>query len=724
MSTWTVEETTYDPSDLNHAETLYAVGNGYFCSRGTFEEPHPGEKRTTFIHGVFDPVPIAFTEIANMPDWTSAVVNVDGHDFAMSDAVTDYRRALDMSVSQLSRSLRWQAPSGAAVRLEFSRFASLADEHLGALTVRVTPEQDCRVVIRVPVHASCDNVNDGKYRLRHTAHVASVVDDEVVGLHVTTLDERYDVALACRVGVVGEGTVETWTVPEGVVPSVSFDATAGSTVGVDKVIAYETSRDGGEGHDVFGTALQRVRDAAGVEELLAASRARWEQDWAAVDVTIDGDDDMQQAVRFNLYHMLIAGPRRDDQVNIGAKTLTGFGYRGHCFWDTEIFMLPLFIHTLPDVARNLLDYRYHRLAGAHKKAAQFGLEGAMFPWESADTGDEVTPPWVPAWDDPTKLVRVWTGVIQIHISADVAYGSMQYWRATGDDDWFVRHGAELVLDTAKYFAARAEPGEDGRFHYNEVIGPDEYHEHVNDNAFTNGMARWNIRTALEVLDWVRANHPDKATDLVERLDLTDERLAHWQDVVDGIVLEVREDGRIEQFTGFFDLIDVNFADHQPQTTSMHVVFGIEGANQRQVLKQPDVLMLTLLLEDEFTDEQRRANYDYYTPRTDHVFGSSLGPAMQAIIAARAGLADDAVEHFERAAYAALRDVRGNVNDGIHAASCGGVWQAVAFGFAGLKIHDDGTYSTHPKLPAGWSRVSFPVTLRGERHRIEVAQDSA
>jgi kojibiose phosphorylase len=194
-------------------------------------------------------------------------------------------------------------------------------------------------------------------------------------------------------------------------------------------------------------------------------------------------------------------------------------------------------------------------------------------------------------------------------------------------------------------------------------------------------------------------------------------------VADGILVAVRGDGLVPQFDGFLDLEDVDLADYEPRTRSMQAILGIDRANTHQVVKQPDVLMMMLLLEDEFSEEQRRVNYDYYTARTDHVYGSSLGPAMQAIIAARAGLADDAVEHFERAAFAALRDVRGNVADGVHAASCGGVWQAVAFGFAGLKVHDDGSITTHPRLPRGWSRLSFPVEVRGEQRRIDVRADA-
>jgi kojibiose phosphorylase len=422
--------------------------------------------------------------------------------------------------------------------------------------------------------------------------------------------------------------------------------------------------------------------------------------------------------------MLIAGPRNDDQVSIGAKTLSGFGYRGHAFWDTETFMLPLFIHTMPEVARNLLDYRWHRLAAARRKAAAQGFEGAQFPWESADTGDEVTPTFMPAFDDPTTLVRLWTGDIEIHLSADISYAALQYLHVTGDEEWFAARGAEIVLDVATFYASRAEEDEDGSFHYRDVIGPDEYHEHVDDNAFTNAMARWSITRALVTLERLERERPQRASELRAALDLSDARLARWRTVADGIVVPMLRDGLVPQFDGYLDLVDIDLADYEPRTTSMQQILGIEGANDHQVLKQPDVLMLMLLLEDEYTDEQRQVNYAYYTPRTDHTYGSSLGPAMQAIIAARAGLAADAMEHFRRAAFSDLADVRGNADGGIHAASCGGVWQAVVLGFGGLKIADDGTWTTHPALPHRWSRLAFTVTVRGERQRIEIHNEEA
>ena len=715
---WHVEEGSFDRANQHHAETIFTIGNGYLSTRGTFEEGLPGERRTTFLHGVFDAVPIAATEIANVPDWTALTVLLDGQEFRTDTGeVTEHHRVLDMRTAELTRTVRWVAPSGIAARLQFRRFASLDDPHVAALTVRVTPEVDCEVEIRVPVEGVTANLNDGRFLIQHVLPVSTFDDGVVHGVHVRTVEGRYDVALAVRATAVGAATTQGGLTPSAATRTFRFRSTAGEPVGVDKVAAYASSRDGVP--DVAADAVARVAAAPGVEEIAAASRERWAEDWASCDVEIDGDVDSQLAVRFNVFQLLVAAPRKDDQVSIGAKTMSGFGYRGHVFWDTEVFMLPLFTHTLPVVARNLLDYRWHRLDRARAKAIGNEREGAQFPWESADTGDEVTPTWVPSFEDPGSLVRVWTGDIEEHISADIAYATTTYRRVTGDEAWFLARGAEIVLDTARYYASRAEEDEDGTFHYRDVIGPDEYHEHVDDNAYTNALARWNIRMGIDLLAELRRDHPARAAELAAALDLTESRLEHWRRVADGIVVPVRPDGVIPQFEGFLDLEDVDLASLEPRSISLHALFGLEGANRRQGLKQPDVLMMMLLLEDDFSDEERRANYAYYTPRTDHTYGSSLGPAMQAIIAARMGLADDAVEHFQRAAFGDLQDLRGNANDGIHGASCGGVWQAVVFGFAGLKIADDGTWTTSPALPAGWQRVSFTVTIRGERHRVVV-----
>ncbi len=713
---WTVNQDTFTPASQHHQETIFTIGNGYLATRGALEEGYPGDRRATFIHGVFDAAPVVITELANAPDWLPLSVHLDGERFSLAAGTVEaHHRSLDLRTGTLTRTVRWRSPQGRGATLTFERFASLADEHVLWLRCRVVPDFAGELEVRAALNGCTDNEG-----LAHWIWQAQGQREAVTYLHTRTRQSRTGVALAMRLdAAAGQPAArEFWDVENRPTEVLRFAVQPGQAVIVDKCVAVSTTRDVAEAA-LAETAAQHAAAAGGWEAALAAQAAAWKDEWDRSDVVIEGDDEAQLALRFNLFQLLIAAPRRDDRVNIGAKTLSGFGYRGHAFWDTEIFMLPLFTYTAPPIARNLLDYRYHTLAAARAKAQAAGHEGAWFAWESADTGEEVTPTWVPDFQDKKKLARVWTGDLAIHISADVAYAAHQYWRVTGDDAWFTARGAELILDTAKFYAARAEwNAAAGRYEYRDVIGPDEYHDHVDNNAYTNRLAQWNLETALASLEWLHAHAPEQAQTLVQRLDLTETRLAHWRTVAAGLRLHTLPSGLIEQFDGFFALKDVDLASYEPRTRSMHEILGIEGANEYQVIKQPDVLMVQYLLHDHYSDDVIRANYDYYNARTDHTYGSSLGPSIQAIIAGLVDEPEAAYEHFLRAARADLRDVRGNAGDGIHAASAGGTWQAVVFGFAGLRLRGD-TWTVTPRLPRHWKRLAFQFFQRGALQRVDI-----
>jgi len=712
---WKITEEQFDPIKQHHKETIFTIGNGYLCTRGAFEEGYPGDRRATFVHGVFDAVPISVSELANIPDWLPLTVYLEGERFCLDRGhILAYQRALDLRTGVLTRTVRWQSPSGLIATITLERFASLANEHLGLIRCRVVPEFQGRIEFRAVLKGDMDNEG-----LAHWHWVSQKYQDGVVGLLNRTRSTQIELASAMLVrGVTGTCLEDAYCdVENAPMRTLTMTAEPGLPLVVDKYVAVVTSRDTPA---ALGQAVEHVNSVVDWSSALNAHRAAWEQEWERADVTIEGDDEAQIAIRFNLFQMLIAAPRHDDRVNIGAKTLSGFGYRGHCFWDTEIFMLPLFTYTAPHIARNLLTYRYRNLAGAREKAQGNGCEGAQFPWESADTGQEVTPTWVPHYADPKKMVRIWTGDIEMHISADVAYGAYQYWHVTGDDAWFIDKGAELILDTAKFWASRAEWNQAANcYEYTDVIGPDEYHEHVDNNFYTNRMAQWNLQTAFEVLDWLKKVAPAKAEELIESLDLSAERQAKWQDVIAKIHLNIEPSGVVEQFQGYFQRKFVDLQAMEPRDRSVQTIFGIEGTNETQVLKQPDVLMAFHVLRDYYTLEQVRVNYDFYTPRTDHTYGSSLGPSIQSIMACEVGKQEDAYEHFIRAARADLRDVRGNAGDGIHAASAGGLWQAVVFGFAGLRLSANG-WSVNPRLPKHWKRLSFKFFRRGQMHTVDIA----
>jgi trehalose/maltose hydrolase-like predicted phosphorylase len=328
--------------------------------------------------------------------------------------------------------------------------------------------------------------------------------------------------------------------------------------------------------------------------VLAAHEAAWNARWTASDILIEGDDETQQALRFAVYHLTSAANPEDDRVSIGARALTGDAYFGHVFWDTEIYLLPFYTAVWPEAARALLMYRFHTLPGPRAKAAHYGFKGALYAWESADTGMETTPERVVG--SGGEAVDILTGRMEHHISADIAYAVSQYWRATGDDDFFVSAGAEILLDTARFWASRAVAEADGRRHIRYVIGPDEYHEDVDDNVFTNLMARWNIARALEAMDLLRAQRPDYAVALRAKLALGDEELADWRDAIARIVTGLDPaTGLYEQFAGFHALEPLDLAAYADRTVPMDVLIGRERTQRSQVVKQADVVALLALL---------------------------------------------------------------------------------------------------------------------------------
>jgi kojibiose phosphorylase len=500
---WRVSEPVFAASRQHHRETIFTQGNGYLSTRGTFEERFPGDRQATLVHGIWDDVPIAITELANAPDWTALEILVNGQRFDMQAGNSShYARWLDLRSGLLQRRLVWEPEAGCSLEIVFERFPSLADEHLLASRLRITALRgQADITIRAQFDSHVENQG-----LLHWEMPWQESGSDQFALAVRTRRSRKVLALAAKISAFGGDFRSAPNDCPGC-PGVRLDGrlVEGQTLQVEKIAALFTSR---ETEDPPSAAREKVAQAqaTGFNGLLEAQRSAWASFWQASDVIIEGDNEAQLALRHALFQLRSAAPAHDERVSIGAKTLSGFGYRGHVFWDNEIFVLPFFTFTQPDIARNMLMYRRHALPGARRKAAANGWEGAQFPWESAETGDEVTPTWVPHFDDPKKLVRIWTGDIQIHISADIAYAMHQYWQASGDDDFWRTAGCRVLLETAVFWGSRAE-SEGERFAIRDVIGPDENHDHVDNNQFTNHMVRWHLQTALEALDWLRERFP-------------------------------------------------------------------------------------------------------------------------------------------------------------------------------------------------------------------------
>ncbi|MEA4812298.1 MAG: glycosyl hydrolase family 65 protein [Anaerolineaceae bacterium] len=716
---WIVEENIFEPERMAHYETVFTQGNGFLGTRGSFEEFYSSEHRSTFAHGVFDDVPVSFTELANLPDWTELFLVLDGESFSMENGeLLSYRRFLDLRDGLLTRELRWQSPKGKISKVVFARFISRSNERLCPQKVEITPENySGRAQVRAGLDGNVSNLN-----LKHWDWLSQEEKGETICLKLRT--KASGITLQMRQNLrcsTPQAQLTAWDVFNHPTQVIEAPLQKGQTLTVWKAVettAAPFSQEPAPGRSV---ELQSIHWQTELE----AHRKLWAQDWQHSDVVIEGDDEAQLAMRFSIYHLLIAGPRHSERVNIGAKTLSGQGYRGHAFWDTEIFMLPFFTFTQPALARNLLSYRYHNLPGAQEKAAKNGFKGAQFPWESAATGREVTPVWLPYHKDPAQLVRIWCGDIEIHISGDIAYACLQYWKASGDDAFMLQKGAELVLQTAVFWASRLEWNpKAARYELNNVIGPDENHDRIDNNAYTNYMVRWQLHEAACLYRWLLANGSHAASALLEKLQLNEQTAAHWLECADKIHLPFdKNSSLVEQFEGYFKLKTLDMKDFAGRTESIQGILGVEGAAATQTIKQPDVLMLMFLHPELFSLEVQRKNFDYYTPRTDLEYGSSLGPSIQAIMATRLGDMPNAYENFMRAARADLKDVRGNAGDGIHGASAGGLWQAAVFGFAGLMLQEN-TWKIQPRLPKNWRRLAFKFFWRGKEESVDIRAEDA
>ncbi|WP_373540992.1 beta-phosphoglucomutase [Chamaesiphon sp.] len=733
---WTLTESQLDPEQLRARETVFTIGNGYLGTRGSFEEGYPKALPATLVHGVFDDAPVIYTELANCPDWLSLIIIVNGEPFHLDSAertlrdrgeIIHYERQLDLRHGILSRSIRWRSPTGKILELQFERFASLADPHVLGLRCQITPiDFDAEIEVQSSLNGYPENHGFNHWEQIHQGTIEPEIEAGI-WLQVRTRSSRIELGMATKLAVVG--TAASWQVtssPGHPTLTATFSAAAGQTITVEKLVTVFTSQ---EAELPVQAAQAKLAELPSYAVLLAAHQQAWNTVWQHSDIEIEGDLTAQLAVRYNLFQLFIAASPHNDRVSVPAKTLSGFGYRGHAFWDTEIFILPFFTLTQPAIARNLLSYRYHTLAGARRKAAHSGYEGAMFAWESAATGDEVTPKSSIPTDPYAEAVRMWVRDREIHLSADIAYAIWQYWQATGDDIWLRDYGAEIILDTARFWLSRLEWHEQQqRYELCGVIGADEYHEQVHNNAFTNRMVQWHLEQAVAVYEWLQRKFPQQAAALAQRLPLTADRLRHWQAAIAQIYIPYdAKTELIEQFEGFFQLQDIDLTEYEPRDRSMQAVLGIDETNQRQVLKQPDVLMLLYLMRGmqafPYSLEVLQTNWDYYAPRTDITYGSSLTPAIHALLSADLGATTVAYKQFMQAAMVDLDNNRGNTADGIHAASAGGVWQAVVFGFGGIQLQKSAPVAT-PQLPPTWTRLKFKLCWRGTWHSFDLSPSKA
>jgi trehalose/maltose hydrolase-like predicted phosphorylase len=460
----------------------------------------------------------------------------------------------------------------------------------------------------------------------------------------------------------------------------------------------------------------------GYDKLLKAHKKRWNQIWEKIDITLDGPDFDQLAIRFSQFHIYQMTPVHDERLSIAAKGLSGEGYKGHVFWDMEIFILPFLIYTFPEIAKRLLLYRYHFLDGARGKAKENGFKGAMYPWECADTGGEVTPKWSGIDFKTGKPQRIWTGELEQHITCDIVYSIWHYFQATCDFDFMYRYGLEIMLETSRFWASRLEYNpEKDQYEINNVTGPDEYSEHINNNTFTNYMVKWQLDKTIQFSGWIKMNQPEVWEKVISKIKFSLNELTDWKEKVDKIYIGMdKTTGFIHQYDGFTDKREVGLLKYKGKVGAITQDYNWEEINQMQVLKQADIIMLLYLLGNDFSQETKRLNWDYYEPRTLH--DSSLSQSIHAIVALDIDDIEKGYEYFERSIRIDLGKNLKNSWDGLHAASLGGNWQVVVNGFGGVRIIDDGKLRINPHLPEKWKRLRFKINWRGEKYKVDITKN--
>jgi len=705
---WIFAVDGFEPMMESSVESRFAISNGFLGVRGARSTTR-GERwvvpARTYVAGLFDSASVKQTTQALVPaaDWLGIRIALpDGPMVRHPRDVPLHRMTLDMRRGALlSESHHLSTPDvGLCVRT--LRLVSMSERAVGLQLIQLEVKHG---EVDIKFEASAEGMDIG---------LATDRLDQALGLWHT----RYSgmrLALATLSVLQVDGKIVQPVALGPLSWSWSWKTRPGQVASFERFVAIvrtdSLERDPGPpARDKLGLAQR-----AGWRGVVSAHEAAWTSRWLCSDVTIGGDVDAQHALRFAIYHLNGAANPADERVSIGARALTGDDYHGHVFWDTEIFLLPFYTLTWPEAARTLLMYRFHSLAGARAKAAGMGWRGALYAWESAGTGAEMTPERVIGPD--RKVVAVLCGKQEQHISADVAYAVWQYWHATGDDDFLLQAGAEILLETGRFWASRAGLEADGHCHIRGVIGPDEYHEDIDDNAYTNVMARWNIRRALDTAALLREHWPARWKVLAGQLGLEDTELEQWRNVAETMKTGLNpKTGMFEQFSGYFDLEDIDLKNYAGRSVPMDVVLGRERTQHSQVVKQADVVALLGLLPEEFEGDSATKNFRYYSSRCGH--GSSLSPAMHGLVAARLGDTATALRFFRLTAAIDLSAKRVGSAGGIHIAAQGGIWMLSVLGFAGLALRSDGI-SIDPHLPTGWESIAFSVQWRGRHVKIKI-----
>ena len=713
---WNLRETHLDLDLLAQSESLFALANGHVGWRANLDEGEPHGLPGSYLNGVFESRPLPYAERAyGLPETGQEIINVtngklirlfvDDEPFDVRyGELRSHERLLDFRAGALNRRAEWVSPAGRTVRVSSARLVSLTQRAVAAICYEVEPlDGRTRIAVQSELLTN-EPLPSADADPRVAAAPADPLSNEyrdVAGTAVMLVHKtrrsglRVGAAMGHLIECPALVRTESRTFEDGGLVTASTVLPPGQKLRVIKFVSYGWSagRSLPAVRDQVQAALSTARQT-GWDGLLAEQRAFLDTFWDRADVEVDGDPEVQQAVRFALFHVLQAGARAENRA-IPAKGLTGPGYGGHTFWDTETFVLPMLSFIAPIAAGHALRWRHSTLRPALDRAAQLGLRGAAFPWRTI-SGQECSGYW-PA------------GTAAFHVSADIAIAALRYVDATGDEEFAHGPGMDLLIHTARLWRSLGHYNAGGGFHIDGVTGPDEYSALADDNVYTNLMARRNLLAAADAAE----RYPERAREL----GVSDEEPAGWREAAAAMTIPFDETRGVHpQADGFTRHEIWDFARTSAGQYPLMLHFPYFDLYRKQVVKQSDLVLAMLLHGSAFTAEQKARNFDYYERLT--VRDSSLSACIQAAVAAEVGHLDLAFDYLGEAALMDLRDLEHNTRDGVHIASLAGTWLALVSGFGGLR-DADGTFSFAPRLPRALTRLAFNLFIRGRRLRVDI-----
>lgn len=702
-----LNDPAFCPHSLNKYASVMACGNGYMGIRAAHEEDYTQQTRGMYLAGLYHCAGRHETnELVNLPDIIGVSLQLNGEHFSLlKGEILHWERQLDFANGELTRSVTWRSPDGACFRIDSRRFVSLDQLPLTAMQFSITPLDDA-AKISLGTGIDATQTNSGRQHLDEIS--VRVFDPHSLQGVYETQDGAAEIVISawCHLSQKSESSFSAKN--RRLTSHHSLTVPQGETVTLEKLVWVAHRRDKALSSETFArNALGELKACAdrGYSALLDSSARAWKTRWnrCRVEVMAEAYQD-QIALDYAVWHLTAMTPAHDERVSIAAKGLTGEGYKGHVFWDTEIFLLPFHLFTQPQTARSLLRYRWLNLAGAREKARRNGWPGALFPWESAASGREETPEFAAINIRTGLRQKVASALAEHHIVADIAWAVVAYWQATGDDAFMRNEGLTLLTETATFWMGRATEV-NGRLEIHDVIGPDEYTEHVNNNAYTNYLAHYNVANAVKFMQQFGPQETgfiEKAKDFLARIWLP----------------EADENGVIPQDDTFLSKPVIDLSQYKKDAGKQTILLDYSRGevNEMQILKQADVVMLNYLLPERFDPRQCRANMNFYEPRTIH--DSSLSKAIHGIVAARCGDTQSAYRFWRDGADIDLGCDPHSSDEGIHAAATGAIWSGAVQGFAGLQVLN-GELHLSPSLPSQWHCLSFPLQWQQTPLRVTI-----